>query len=144
MPQETETRREIANRLEAVVRVLNAKIGKYGSATHHLSSLTGAMSSAFLGSISHWPDAVQSAGKLSAALREEDLNEWRSIVSDAKPYLDEASHIAETGLGALKHEILYHALGIIQADTLERVSKVAQLACLLAHGDSMPTSRKDI
>ena len=79
MSQETETRREIANRLEAVVRVLNAKIGKYGSATHHLSNITGAMSSAFLGSISHWPDVAQSAGRLSAALREEGLNEWRSI-----------------------------------------------------------------
>jgi len=143
MSQETETRREIAHRLEAVVRVLNAKIGKYGSATHHLSNVIGAMSSAFLGSISHWPDVVQCAGRLSAALREEDLNEWRSIVSDTKPYLDEASHIAETGLGALKHEILYHTLGIIQADTLEHVSKVAQLACLLAHGDSMPDARKD-
>jgi hypothetical protein len=144
MSQEAETRREIANRLEAVVRVLNAKIGKYGSATHHLSNVIRAMSLAFLGSISHWPDVVQSAGRLSAALREEDLNEWRNIVSDAKPYLDEASHIAKTGLGALKHEILSHTLGVIQADTFEHVSKVAQLACLLAHGDSMPTARKDI
>ena len=65
-------------------------------------------------------------------------------MGDAKPYLDEASHIAKTGLGALKHEILSHTLGVIQADTLEHVSKVAQLACLLSHGDSMPTARKDI
>ena len=144
MSQETETRSEIANRLEAAVRVLNAKIGKYGSATHHLSNLVGAMSLAFLGSISHWPDVVQFAGRLSAALRQEDLNEWRALVSDAKPYLDEATHIAKAGLGALKLEILYHTLGAIQVDSLEHVSKVAQLACLLAHGDSMPNANKDL
>ena len=65
-------------------------------------------------------------------------------MSDINPYLDEASHIAEAGLGVLKQEILCHTLGIIRADTLEHISKVAQLACLLAHGDSMPTARKDI
>lgn len=144
MSQETETRSEIANRLKAVVRVSNAKIGMSGSATHHFSNLIGAMSLAFLGSIPQWSEVVQFAGRLSAALRDEDLNEWRGIVSDTKPYLDEASHIAKTGLGTLKHEILYHTLGIVQADTLEHVSKVAQLACLLAHGDSTPNARKDI
>jgi hypothetical protein len=144
MSQESETRREIANRLEAAVRVLNPKIGKYGSATHHLSNVIGAMSLAFLGSISHWPDVAQFAGRLSAALRQEDLNEWRALVSDAKPYLDEASHIAKTGLGALKHEILYHTLDTIQVDSLEHVSKIAQLACLLAHGDAMPNASKDL
>ena len=112
MSQETETRREIANRLEAVVKVLNPKIGKYGSATHHLSNVAGAMSSAFMGSTSHRPDVVQSAGRVSAAPSEEDLNEWRSIVSDTKPYLDEASHKAEAATSAkdqfpavLSHEL---------------------------------------
>ena len=93
MVHEIEIRREVAHRLDATFKVLSAKIGKHGSATHHLANVLGAMSLAFAESLSHWPEVVEYAGKL-AALRDEDLNEWRSLVSDAKPFLEEATHPA--------------------------------------------------
>jgi hypothetical protein len=137
MSQETETRREIANRLEAVVRVLSAKIGKYGSSTHHFANVVGAMSLAFVGSLSHWAEVVEYAGKLAATLRDEDVNEWRNLVSDAKPFLEEATHLA-SHLGVLKHHLLEHTLGLTQADSAEHVAQIAQYACLLAHTDAVP------
>ena len=81
---EIEIRREVAHRLDATFKVLSAKIGKHGSATHHLANVLGAMSIAFTGSLSNWPEVVEYAGKLAAALRDEDLNEWRKLVSDAE------------------------------------------------------------
>jgi len=64
----------VSESLDATVRVLSAKIGKHGSATHHLANVLRAMSLAFNGSLSHWPEVVEYAGKLAAALRDEDLN----------------------------------------------------------------------
>jgi hypothetical protein len=60
--------------------------------------------------LSHWPEVVEYAGKLAAALRDENLNEWRNLVSDAKPFLEEATHLASR-LGLLKHHLLAHAWG---------------------------------
>ena len=95
------------------------------------------MSLAFTGSLSHWPEVVEYAGKLAAALRDEDLNEWRNLVSDAKPFLEEATHLASR-LGVLKRHLLEHTLGVTQADSAEHVVKIAQYACLLAHTDAVP------
>ena len=61
-------RREVGHRLDATFKVLSAKIGKYGSATHHLANVLGDMSLAFIGSLSHWPEVVEYAGKLAAAV----------------------------------------------------------------------------
>jgi hypothetical protein len=58
------------------------------------------MSLAFFGSLAHWPEVVEYAGKLAAALREEDLNEWRNLVGDAKPLLEEATHLVSCPLKA--------------------------------------------
>jgi hypothetical protein len=44
MVHEIEIRREVAHRLDATFKVLSAKIGKHGSATHHLANVLGAMS----------------------------------------------------------------------------------------------------
>jgi hypothetical protein len=95
------------------------------------------MSLAFIGSLSHWPEVVEYAGKLAAALRDEDLNEWRNLVRDAKPFLEEATHLASR-LGVLKHHLLEHTLGVTQADSAEHVAQIAQYACLLAHTDAVP------
>jgi hypothetical protein len=95
------------------------------------------MSLAFTGSLSHWPEVVEYAGKLAAALRDEDLNEWRNLVSDAKPFLEEATHLARR-LGVLKRHLLEHMLGVTQADSAEHVAQTAQYACLLAHTDAAP------
>ena len=45
---EIQIRREVAHRLDATLRVLSAKIGKHGSATHHFANVIGAMSLAFV------------------------------------------------------------------------------------------------
>ena len=95
------------------------------------------MSLAFTGSLSHWPEVVEHAGKLAAALRDEDLTEWRNLVSDAKPFLEEATHLASR-LGVLKRHLLEHTLGVTQADSAEHVAQVAKYACLLAHTDAVP------
>ena len=137
---EIEIRREVAHRLDATLRALSAKIGKHGSATHHLANVLSAMSLAFTGSLSHWPEVVENAGKLAAALRNEDLNEWRNLVSDAKPFLEEATHLA-SGLGVLKHHLLERTLGVTQADSTEHVAQVAKYACLLAHTDAVPRDK---
>ncbi len=55
MVHEIEIRREVAHRLDAAFKVLSAKIGKHGSATHHLANVLGAMALAFTGSLSHCP-----------------------------------------------------------------------------------------
>src|SRR5260370_20220724 len=136
MVHEIEIRREVAHRLDATFKVLSAKIGKHGSATHHLANVLGAMSLAFTGSLSHWLEVVEDAGKLAAALRDEDLNEWRNLVSDAKP-LEEATHLASR-LGVLKRHLLEHTLGVTQEDSAEHVAQIAQYACLLAHTDAAP------
>jgi hypothetical protein len=47
----------------------------------------------------HWPEVVEYAGKLAAALHDENLNEWRNLVSDAKPFLEEATHGARQSDG---------------------------------------------
>ena len=78
--------------------------------THHLANVLGAMSLAFTGSLSHWPEVVEYAGKLAAALRDEDLNEWRNLVSDAKPFLEEATHLASR-LGA-KGSSVFRIIGL--------------------------------
>ena len=137
MEYDIQIRREVASRLDATLRILSAKIGKHGSATHHLANVLGAMSLAFFGSLAHWPEVVEYAGKLAAALRDEDLNEWRNLVGDAKPFLEEATHLASR-LGVLKHHILEHTLGVTQADSAEHVAQIAQYACLLAHTDAVP------
>ena len=137
MVHEIEIRREVAHRLDATFKVLSAKIGKHGSATHHLANVLGAMSLAFTGSLSHWPEVVEYAGKLAAALRDENLNEWRNLVSDAKPFLEEATHLASR-LGVLKRHLLEHTLGVTQEDSAEHVAQIAQYACLLAHTDAAP------
>ena len=87
--------------------------------------------------LSHWPEVVEYAGKLAAALRDENLNEWRNLVSDAKPFLEEATHLASR-LGVLKRHLLEHTLGVTQADSAEHVAQIAQYACLLAHTDAVP------
>ena len=137
MEYDIQIRREVASRLDATLRILSAKIGKHGSATHHLANVLGAMSLAFFGSLAHWPEVVEYAGKLAAALRDEDLNEWRNLVGDAKPFLEEATHLASR-LGVLKHHLLEHTLGVTQADSAEHVSQIAKYACLLAHTDAVP------
>jgi hypothetical protein len=48
--------------------------------------------------------------KLAAALRDEDLNEWRNLVSDAKPFLEEATHLASR-LGA-KGSSVFRIIGL--------------------------------
>ena len=101
------------------------------------------MSLAFTESLSHWPEVVEYAGKLAAAaLRDEDLNEWRNLVSDAKPFLEEATHLASR-LGVLKRHLLEHTLGVTQADSAEHVAQIAQYACLLAHTDAHGIRRAD-
>ena len=138
MVHEIEIRREVAHRLDATVRVLSAKIGKHGSATHHLANVLGAMSLRFQSDL--YLIGLRSlniAGKLAAALRDEDLNEWRNLVSDAKPFLEEATHLASR-LGVLKRHLLEHTLGVTQADSAEHVAQIAQYACLLAHTDAAP------
>ena len=95
------------------------------------------MSLAFTGSLSHWPEVVEYAGKLAAALRDENLNEWRNLVSDAKPFLEEATHLASR-LGVLKRHLPEHTLGVTQADSAEHVAQIAQYAFLLAHTDAVP------
>ncbi len=107
------------------------------SATHHLANVLGAMSLALTGSLSHWPEVVEYAEKLAAALRDENLNEWRNLVSDAKPFLEEATHLASR-LGVLKRHLLEHTLGVTQADSAEHVAQIDQYACLLAHTDAVP------
>ena len=99
------------------------------------------MSLAFIGSLSHWPEVVEYAGKLAAALRDEDLNEWRNLVSDAKPFLEEATHLASR-LGVLKRHLLEHTLGVTQADSAEHVAQIVQYACLLAHTDAHGMRRR--
>ena len=86
---------------------------------------------------SHWPEVVEYAGKLAAALRDEDLNEWRNLVSVAEPFLEEATHLASR-LGVLKRHLLEHTFGVTQADSAEHVAQIAQYACLLAHIDTVP------
>ena len=142
MVHKIEIRREVARRLDATLGALSAKIGKHGCATHHLVNVLNAMSLAFNGSLSHWPEVVECAGKLAAALRDEDLNEWRNVVSDAKPFLEEATHLASR-VGVLKHHLLEHTLGVTHADSAEHVAQIAQYACLLAHTDTVPRDEAD-
>ena len=96
--------------IDATFKVLSAKIGKHGSATHH-----SPMSSARCPSHSPdlyliWPEVVEYAGKLAAALRDEDLTEWRNLVSDAKPFLEEGTHLASR-LGA-KGSSVFRIIGL--------------------------------
>jgi hypothetical protein len=139
MVHEIEIRREVAHRLDATFKVLSAKIGKHGSATH-LANVLGAMSLALTGS-PHWPEVVEYAGKLAAALRNENLNEWRNLVSDAKPFLEEATHLSSR-LGVLKGHLLEHTLWVTQADSAEHVAQIAQYACLLAYTEPYHEMRR--
>jgi hypothetical protein len=137
MGHEIQIRLEIARRLDAAAKGLSAKIGRHGSATHQLANAIGSMSLAFAGSLSHWSSVVEYAGMLAVALRKEDLAEWRNLVADAKPFLEEARHLASS-VGILKHHLLEHTLGVTEADSAEHVAQIAKYACLLAHGDAVP------
>jgi hypothetical protein len=143
MPSEMHTPLEISRRLNVAAEVLSAKIGIHGSATHHFANMIASMSLTFAGSLSHWPSVVEYAGKLASGLRKENLSEWRSLVADAMPFLEEASHLA-IDLGVLKFHLLEHTLDVTKGDSVEHVAQIAQYACLLAHSDKSPRNEIDV
>src|ERR1700730_12601363 len=143
MPSEMHTPLEISRRLNVAAEVLSAKIGIHGSATHHFANMIASMSLTFAGSLSHWPSVVEYAGKLASGLRKENLSDWRSLVADAMPFLEEASHLA-IDLWGLTFHLVVRTLDVTKGDSVEHVAQIAQYSSLLAHSDNAPGNEIDV